>query len=52
MHDIFICDYIRRPIGRFGGAPTTLGDPAEGADEEKRQRQLGSTRRRIYGCAN
>jgi acetyl-CoA acyltransferase len=52
MTEVFICDYIRTPIGRFGGAlsPVRADDlgaiPAEGADGAQRRRRLGGGRRR------
>ena len=47
MAEAFICDYIRTPIGRFGGAlssvrPDDLGaDAAEGADGAQSRRSTG-----------
>jgi hypothetical protein len=48
MAEAFICDYIRTPIGRFGGALSAVPHrrsrrgTAEGADGAQRRRRLGS----------
>ena len=58
MTDAFICDYIRTPIGRFGGALATVRADDLGAVPLKAlmERQSGvdweSVDEVLYGCAN
>ena len=59
MAEAYICDYIRTPIGRFGGALSAVraddlgAVPLQGAGRAKYRRRLGSgRRRRSIGCAN
>ena len=50
MRDVYICDAVRTPIGRFGGslAKVRTDDLAcctdQDADGAKSERRLGSTR--------
>ena len=57
--DAFICDAIRTPFGRYGGALSVGAhrrprrDPAQGADGAQPQGRLGRRSTTcIYGCAN
>ena len=59
MAEAFICDYIRTPIGRFGGSLSSVRAgrsrrrAAEGADRAQCRRRLGRrSTTSIYGCAN
>ena len=51
MRDVFICDAVRTPIGRYGGALAKVrtddlaAAPAEGADEAQSEGGLGQARR-------
>ena len=58
MSEAFICDYIRTPIGRFGGAlasvrPDDLGAvPLKALVERNRQVDWEAVDDVIFGCAN
>lgn len=58
MSDVFICDYIRTPIGRYGGAlssvrPDDLGAiPLRALQERNPQFDLAAIDETIFGCAN
>ncbi len=58
MQDAFICDYVRTPIGRFGGAlsavrPDDLGAvPLKALAERNAQLDLAAIDEVIFGCAN
>ncbi|WP_416882702.1 3-oxoadipyl-CoA thiolase [Marivita sp.] len=58
MRDVYICDYIRTPIGRYGGAlssvrPDDLGAVPMRALMARNQRvDWASVDEVIYGCAN
>jgi acetyl-CoA acyltransferase len=58
MSDVYICDYIRTPIGRFGGALASVRPDDLGATVLKalmtRQSSLdwGAVDEVIFGCAN
>ncbi|RWJ05765.1 3-oxoadipyl-CoA thiolase [Mesorhizobium sp.] len=58
MTEVFICDYVRTPIGRFGGALATVRADDLGAIPLKAllQRNLrldwGAVDEVIFGCAN
>ncbi len=58
MTDAFICDAVRTPIGRYGGALAecphrrSRRDPAQGADGAQPGGRLGALDDVIYGCAN
>ncbi|MBO6883269.1 MAG: 3-oxoadipyl-CoA thiolase [Marivita sp.] len=58
MRDVYICDYIRTPIGRYGGAlssvrPDDLGAvPMRTLMERNQGVDWASVDEVIYGCAN
>ncbi len=58
MKDVFICDYIRTPIGRFGGSlasvrPDDLGAiPLKALAERNPGMDLAAIEEVIFGCAN
>lgn len=58
MKDVFICDYVRTPIGRFGGAlssvrPDDLGAiPLRALCERNTSLDLEAIDEVIFGCAN
>jgi acetyl-CoA acyltransferase len=58
MRDAYICDYIRTPIGRFGGslsqvrADDLAAIPLRALVERNRQVDWASVDDAIYGCAN
>ena len=58
MRDVFICDYIRTPIGRYGGAlsevrPDDLGAvPLRALAERNPGLDLAAIDEVIFGCAN
>ncbi|ATU94685.1 3-oxoadipyl-CoA thiolase [Phyllobacterium zundukense] len=58
MSDVYICDYIRTPIGRFGGALSTVraddlgGIPLKALMERNRDMDWEAVDEVIYGCAN
>lgn len=58
MRDVYICDYIRTPIGRYGGAlssvrPDDLGAvPMRALMERNQGVDWASVDEVIYGCAN
>ena len=58
MSEAFICDYIRTPIGRFGGALSSLRTddlgaiPLKALMERNPNMNFGSVDDLIYGCAN
>lgn len=58
MKDVFICDYVRTPIGRFGGAlssvrPDDLGAIAlKALSERNTSLDLEAIDEVIFGCAN
>jgi 3-oxoadipyl-CoA thiolase len=58
MNDVFICDYVRTPIGRFGGAlssvrPDDLGAiPLRSLAERNTSLDLEAIDEVIFGCAN
>ncbi|MDA7963500.1 3-oxoadipyl-CoA thiolase [Ruegeria sp.] len=57
MQDVYICDYIRTPIGRFGGALATvraddLGAVPLKALMDKHDLDWTAVDEVIYGCAN
>ena len=59
MSDAFICDAVRTPIGRYGGALASVraddlgGDPAQGADGAQPAASTGAeVDDLIFGCAN
>ncbi len=58
MNDVFICDYIRTPIGRFGGAlssvrPDDLGAiPLKALADRNARMDISEIDEVIFGCAN
>jgi acetyl-CoA acyltransferase len=58
MKDVFICDYIRTPIGRFGGALSSVraddlgAIPLKALIERNRSVDWEAVEDVIYGCAN
>jgi len=58
MQDAFICDYIRTPIGRFGGALATVraddlgAVPLRALIERNQSVDWGAVDEVIFGCAN
>ena len=58
MTDVFICDYIRTPIGRYGGGlssirPDDLGAlPLMKLAERNPSLDLAAIDEVIFGCAN
>ena len=57
VHDVFICDYVRTPIGRYGGALATVrtDDLAAAPIRELVRRHPGlaeAVEEVFYGCAN
>ncbi|SMY06280.1 3-oxoadipyl-CoA thiolase [Flavimaricola marinus] len=58
MNDVYICDYIRTPIGRFGGALSSVraddlgAIPLRALAERNPGLDLGAIDEVIYGCAN
>ena len=58
MNDAFICDYIRTPIGRFGGglasvrADDLAAWPLRMLQDRNRALDWGAVEDVIYGCAN
>lgn len=58
MSDVYICDYIRTPIGRFGGALSTVraddlgAIPLKTLMERNRGVDWEALDEVIYGCAN
>ena len=59
MTDAFICDAVRTPFGRYGGALATCAhrrprrDPDHGADGAQPRRSTGrAVDDVVYGCAN
>lgn len=58
MQRAYICDYVRTPIGRYGGAlsavrPDDLGAiPIEALMERNKDVDWGAVDEVIYGCAN
>ncbi len=58
MSDVYICDYIRTPIGRFGGALSTVraddlgAIPLKALMERNRDMDWEAVDEVIYGCAN
>lgn len=58
MNDVFICDYIRTPIGRFGGALSSVraddlgAVPLAALTERNPGLDLGAIDEVIFGCAN
>ena len=58
MQDVFICDYIRTPIGRFGGAlsPVRTDDlgaiPLKALADRNPGLDLAAIDEVIFGCAN
>jgi 3-oxoadipyl-CoA thiolase len=58
MNDVYICDYIRTPIGRFGGAlasvrPDDLGAiPLKALAARNPNLDLSAIDEVIFGCAN
>ncbi|MFT6302145.1 MAG: acetyl-CoA acyltransferase, partial [Pseudomonadales bacterium] len=58
MRDVFICDYVRTPIGRFGGAlssvrPDDLGAiPLRALAARNLSLDLEAIDEVIFGCAN
>ena len=58
MADVYICDYIRTPIGRFGGALATVraddlgAVPLKALAERNPKMDLSTIDEVIFGCAN
>lgn len=58
MRDVFICDYLRTPIGRYGGALSAIRTddlaaiPLKALAERNERLDWGSVDDVIYGCAN
>ena len=58
MPEAFICDYIRTPIGRFGGSLSSMraddlgAVPLKALVERNAQLDLEAVDEVIYGCAN
>ena len=58
MRDAFICDYVRTPIGRFGGALSSVraddlgAVPLKALMERNRSVDYGAVDDVIFGCAN
>jgi len=58
MHDAYICDYIRTPIGRFGGALASVraddlgAIPLRALAERNACLDLAAIEEVIFGCAN
>ncbi|MEM6625144.1 MAG: 3-oxoadipyl-CoA thiolase [Pseudomonadota bacterium] len=58
MEDVFICDYVRTPIGRFGGALSSVraddlgAVPLKALAERNASLDLSSIDEVIFGCAN
>ncbi len=58
MTDVFICDYIRTPIGRFGGGLASVraddlgAVPLRALAERNAGLDLGAVEEVIFGCAN
>lgn len=58
MSDVYICDYIRTPIGRFGGALATVraddlgAIPLKALMERNRGADWEALDEVVYGCAN
>lgn len=58
MADAFICDYIRTPIGRFGGTLSSVraddlgAIPLRALAERNPNMDLGAIDELIFGCAN
>jgi len=58
MTEVFICDYIRTPIGRYGGALASVraddlgAIPLKALADRNRLLDLGSIDEVIFGCAN
>ena len=58
MGDVFICDAVRTPIGRFGGslakvrADDLAAAPDQGADGKTSQARLVAVDEVFFGCAN
>lgn len=58
MTDVFICDYIRTPIGRFGGALASVraddlgAIPLKALAERNPSMDLAAIDEVIFGCAN
>ena len=58
MNDVYICDYIRTPIGRFGGALATVraddlgAIPLKALAERNPSMDLSAIDEVIFGCAN
>ncbi|MBN9672141.1 3-oxoadipyl-CoA thiolase [Roseibium aggregatum] len=58
MQDVFICDYIRTPIGRFGGALSSVraddlgAIPLKSLAERNTSMDLAAIDEVIFGCAN
>ena len=58
MSDVYICDYIRTPIGRFGGALSTVraddlgAIPLKALMERNRGVDWEALDEVVYGCAN
>ncbi|HBM60068.1 MAG TPA: 3-oxoadipyl-CoA thiolase, partial [Citreicella sp.] len=58
MRDVFICDYIRTPIGRYGGALSSVRPddlaaiPLRALAERNSGLDLAAIEEVILGCAN
>lgn len=58
MSEVFICDYIRTPIGRYGGALSTVraddlaAIPLRALMERNPKTDWGAVEDVIFGCAN
>ena len=58
MTDVYICDYIRTPIGRYGGALSTVraddlgAIPLKALAERNPKMDLSAIDEVIFGCAN
>ena len=57
MADAYICDFVRTPIGRYGGALKDVRTDDLAAHPirvlmERNAGSIGSAGRLIYGCAN
>jgi acetyl-CoA acyltransferase len=58
MADVYICDYIRTPIGRYGGALSGIRTddlgaiPLKALAERNRNMDLSAIDEVIFGCAN
>ncbi|PWQ88660.1 3-oxoadipyl-CoA thiolase, partial [Enterococcus faecium] len=58
MHDVFICDAIRTPIGRFGGALASVraddlaAVPLKALSERNPGVQWDQVDEVFFGCAN